>query len=287
MISPHDPCGGIYSILPEEWISILWFFEPVFIPQVFREHLVLVLGWTIGRLGYVSIAMVSTVSSRHPGRILTVQQITPDIPDGANPDYYMRIRAPRRRAAASEGTVTLRKNKTFSALVEHSYVRLDWVWQVPFAILLNVPQVGLQLMLRAVSMENIMSFYSRWGWDQAWGQTYWSRPEGPPWAGSSYDQSNMGPPEHIWRNGQAEDPQITQQPCRVLNGLVSSTTGQQDGETKDDAPVSGSAERLDSAPGPDDGEHGHLEETSCAQGEMVYAGDAHCAALAKLLREAR
>ena len=188
----------------------------------------------------------------------------------------MRIRAPRRRAAVSERTVTLRKNKTFSALVEHSYVRLDWVWEVPFAILLNVPQVGLQLMLRAVSMEKIMSFYSQWGWDQAWGQTY-----------SSYDQSNkMGPPEYTSQSG-AVDPQATQQPCRLMDGLASSRTVQQDGDAEHDAPVSDRAERLESAHRPDDGEHKHLEETPCAQGEMVYAGDAHCAALAKLLREAQ
>ena len=77
MTSPHDPCGRIYSILPEEWIGILWFFEPVFIPQVFREHLVLVLGWTTGRRGYVSIAMVSTASLRYPGHILTVNRLHP------------------------------------------------------------------------------------------------------------------------------------------------------------------------------------------------------------------
>ena len=59
MTSPYDPCGKIYTILSEEWTSFLWFFEPVIIPQAFREHLVLVLGWTTGRRGYVSIAMVS------------------------------------------------------------------------------------------------------------------------------------------------------------------------------------------------------------------------------------
>lgn len=60
MTSPDDPCGKIYTILSEERAAFLWFFEPVFIPQEFREHLVLVLGWTIGRRGYVSIVMVST-----------------------------------------------------------------------------------------------------------------------------------------------------------------------------------------------------------------------------------
>lgn len=195
----------------------------------------------------------------------------------------MRIRAPRRRAAASESTVTLRKNKTFCGIVEDSYVRLDWIWEVPFAILLNVPQMGMQLMLRANSIEKIMKFYYNLGWDQAWGQTYWSRPESLP--GCSYDQSNMGPPECIRQS--AEDPQTTQQPCRPVNGLSSPRTVPQIGDATHDAPLSDSAEKLDSAHRPDDGEHGHLEESPCAQQEMFYAGDAHCAALAKLLREAR
>lgn len=59
MTSPYEPYGKIYTILSEEWASYLWPHEPVSIPQVFREHLVLVLGWTTGRQGYVSIAMVS------------------------------------------------------------------------------------------------------------------------------------------------------------------------------------------------------------------------------------
>ena len=181
----------------------------------------------------------------------------------------------------------LRKNKAFSALVEHSYVKLDWVWEVPFAILLDVPRVGLQLMLRAVSMEKIMSFYSQWGWDQAWGQTYRSRPEGLQCTGYSYDQSNMGPTECIRQSGEAGDAQTTPQPCRLVDGSASSRSVQQDGDAKHDAPVSDSAESLESAHRPDDGEDGHLEESPCAQGEMVYAGDAHCAALAKLLRVAQ
>ena len=200
----------------------------------------------------------------------------------------MLIRAPRRRAVANESTVTLRKNKTFSALVEHSYVRLDWVWEVPFAILLQVPRVGMQLMLRAVSMEKIMSFYSKWGWDQAWGQTYRSRPECLQWAGSSHDQSSMGPPESIGQSdGEARDAQTTPQPCQFVMGLAPSRTVQQGGDGKRDAPVSNSAGSLDSAHRPDDGEDGHWEGNPGAQREMVYAGDAHCAALAKLLREAQ
>ena len=181
----------------------------------------------------------------------------------------------------------LRKNKAFSALVEHSYVRLDWVWEVPLAILLDVPRVKMQLMLRAVSMEKIMSFYSKWGWDQAWGQTYRSRPEGLQCAGYPCDRSEIGSPECIRQSGEAGDPQIMSQPCRLANGLASSRTVQQDGDAKHDAPASESAGSLDSAHRPHDGEDGPLEETPCAQREMSYAGDAHCAALAKLLRETR
>lgn len=200
------------------------------------------------------------------------------MPDGANPDHYVRIRAPRRRAVASESTVTLRKNKTFSALVEDSYVRLDWVWEVPFAILLDVPRVGMQLMFRAVSMEKLMSFYARWGWDQAWGQTYRSRPECLQRAEYCHNQQNSEPPESIWQGGVAECPQLTPRPCQAVNGLASSRIPEQDGDAK------GKALR-----GSDDGEDRHLEEgtSPCARHEMVYAGNAHCTALAKLLREAR
>lgn len=61
-----SPCGKIYTILSEEWTASLWFFEPVFIPQSFRENLVLVLGWTAGRRGYVSIATVCPAAPKYP-----------------------------------------------------------------------------------------------------------------------------------------------------------------------------------------------------------------------------
>lgn len=85
MTSPHDPCGKIYTILSEEWTAFLWFFEPVFIPQAFRDHLVLVLGWTAGRRGYVSISPLkapcqfsifsrsSPTSPREPTQITTFE----------------------------------------------------------------------------------------------------------------------------------------------------------------------------------------------------------------------
>ncbi|KAF6241197.1 hypothetical protein HO173_000991 [Letharia columbiana] len=273
MISPYDPSGKIYTILSEEWTTLLWFFEPVSIPQVFREHLVLVLGWTTGRRGYVSIAMIA-----------------PNIPNGANPDHYFRIRSPRRRAVANEITVTLRKNKRFSALVELSYVRLDLVWEVPFAILLVVPRTGLQLMLRAVSMEKIMRFYSKWGWNQAWGQTYRPLPDCLQWAGYCHDQNTLGPPGNVKQGGEAEYPEMTRQPCHVLNGLASSGTVEHDRDFKDEALAgSDSTRSWGSAHRPDDEEDGYLdkEASPCARQEMIYAGNAHCAALAKLLREAQ
>lgn len=218
------------------------------------------------------------------------RQITPNIPDGANPDHYMRIRAPRRRNVANESTVTLRKNKTFSALVEHSYVRLDWVWEVPFAILLAVPRAGIQLMLRAVSIEKIMSFYSSmWGWDEACGQTYRSLPEGLQSAGYCHDQNTLGPPESIRQGGEAGYPHMTPQPCQAVNGMVSSGIVEQDWDSKIEALAgSDSTRSWDMAYKPGEGEkrHSKRETPPCARQEMVYAGDAHCAMLAKFLQEA-
>lgn len=79
MTSPYEPNGKIYAILSEEWTSCLWFREPVSIPQVFREHLVLVLGWTAGRQGHVSIAMVSTghTPSEHSDHVVTISRSSP------------------------------------------------------------------------------------------------------------------------------------------------------------------------------------------------------------------
>lgn len=219
------------------------------------------------------------------------RQITPNIPDGANPDHYMRIRAPRRRNVANESTVTLRKNKTFSALVEHSYVRLDWVWEVPFAILLAVPRAGIQLMLRAVSIEKIMSFYSSmWGWDGACGQTYRSLPEGLQSAGYCHDQNTLGPPESIRQGGEAGYPHMTPQPYQAVNGMASSGIVEQDRDSRIEALAgSDSTRSWDMAYRSGEGENiqSERETPPCARQEMVFAGDAHCAMLAKLLQEAR
>lgn len=221
------------------------------------------------------------------------QQIIPDIPnipDVVNPDHYIRIRSPRRRPVANEITVTLRKNKRFAALVELSYVRLDWVWEVPFAILLVVPRTGMQLMLRAISMEKIMRIYAKWGWDQAWGQTYRSLPENLQGVGYCQDHDDLGPPENIKQGGGAEYPEVARQPCRILDSPASSRTVEQDGDAEDEARAgSSSTGSWDSAHRPDDEVNGRSEEkiSPCAQQVMVYAGEAHCVALAKLLQEAQ
>lgn len=195
------------------------------------------------------------------------QQITPTIPEGANPDHYILIQAPRRRVIINESTVTLRKNKTYCALVEGSYVKLDWVWEVPLAILSVVPRAGMQLMLRAVSMEKIMGFYSGWGWDQAWGQRYRSRPE---------------PLHGIRQGGEAAYLELKRHSCKPSNGLASPGLVEQDEGLAEPNSIGS----WDLACGPDSGKDGHLEpETPRARQEMVYAGEAHCALLARLLRE--
>ena len=290
MTSPYDPYGKIYTILSEEWTTFLWSFEPVFIPPMFREHLVLVLGWTTGRQGYVSIAMVSTAPPTTPGRVLTAGQIIPNIPHRANPDLYARIRSPRRRAAANEITVTLRKNKKFAALVELSYVRLDWVWEVPFAILLVVPSTGRQLMLRAVSMEKIARIYAQWGWHLTWGQSYPSRPERPQGVGYHQGQIELGRSEGIKQGGKHENPQPIRQSCPILNDSASSRTVARVRVAENEATIG-----PDSTGSCDLAYRTNHKESGCSQGEpspcagqeMVYAGDAHCAALAKLLQATR
>ena len=186
--------------------------------------------------------------------------------------------------------MTLRKNKRFSPLVEQSYVRLDLVWEVPFAILLAMPRTGMQLMLRAVSMEKIMGFYSKWGWDQARGQTYGSLPEHLQSLACHHDQNDLGAPESTKQGGEAGCPQVTRQSCQVLNDLVSSDTVKQDGEAEYEALAgSDSTESWNSANRPDDQEDAQSEEgpSDCARKDMVYAGDAHCAVLARLLQEAQ
>ena len=269
MTDPYDPYGRIYTILSEES------FEPVFNPRAFRHQLVLVLGWTAGRRDYVSIAMVRAPPPPHSKNVLTSKQIIPSIPGGANADHYVRIRSPRRRAVAGETTVTLRKNKRFAALVELSYVKLDWVWEVPFATLLVVPRKGMQLMLRAVSMEKIMLFYSRWGWDQTRGHYH-------------QHQNGLQPFASIAQSSGSEFPQMTRQSCRSLNGLTSSGIMAQDGGAENEA-VAGSDRPWDSADRPKGEVNKHSEEwpSPSARQEMVYAGDAHCAVLAVLIKEAR
>lgn len=226
----------------------------------------------------------SAHSPKLPGHKSNSQQITPSIPDGANPDHYLRIRSPRRRAVANETAVTLRKNKRFAVLVELSYVKLDWVWEVPHAILFGVPRTGVQLMLRAVSMEKIMEFYSIWGWDQAWGQMYQSLPGYLPWAGSGQDQNDVRPSESIKQGEEAGCSQTMIQPCRILNGVAS------DGDSEGKAlPEADSTGKWASVYRRDDEEIGCSEGSTfpCTRQEMVYAGNAHCAALAKLLQEAQ
>lgn len=236
-----------------------------------------------------TVPLPQNYPTQHPNR----PQITPHIPDGANPNHCIRIRSPRRRAVPNETTVTLRKNKRFSVLVEASYVRLDRVWEVPFAILLEMPRRGMQLMLRAASMEKIMRFYSMWGWDQAWGRTYRSRPASLQRGGRSQDRNGLGPPESIKQGGEVEHPHMTRRPCQGLNGLASLASSgalRKDGDAEAEVLAkSESTGRWDLACRPDGEEHGRLEEwySPCARQEMVYAGVAHCQALAKLLQEAR
>lgn len=164
------------------------------------------------------------------------------------------------------------------------------MWEVPFAVLLVVPRTGMQLMLRSVSMAKIMTFYSGWGWDQAWAQTYRSLPEYLTWVGSCQDQNDLGHPESIKQGGEAEYPQLPRHPCQILNGSASPGTVEQDGDAGDGASAgSYSTGSWDSAYRSDVEEDGHSEEgaSPCAQQDMVYAGDARCAALARLFQEAQ
>lgn len=137
----------------------------------------------------------------------------------------------------------------------------------------------MQLMLRAVSMEKLMRFYSKWGWSQAGEQAHGSLPANVQWTGycqAHSDSENSGSIQH---GGEAEYSQTTNQHCQTLNDSASSQTMEQDGDAEDG----------DSAYRSDDEEGGRLLESAprCAGQEMVYAGDAHCAALATLLREAQ
>ena len=143
-------------------------------------------------------------------------------------------------------------------------------------------------MLRAVSMEKIMRFYSQWGLNEAWGQTYRSLPESFQGAGCYQDRNDSGPPENLKEVGESGHTQWMRQPIQVLDGLASSGSVEQDGDAEDAAVAgSDSTGSWDSTYKPDDEEERYSKggASPCARQEMVYAGDAHCAALAKLLQE--
>ena len=152
--------------------------------------------------------------------------------------------------------------------MELSYVRLDWVWEVPFALLQDVPRTGMQLLLRAESMEKIRRFYFHCGWDQARGQTYRPLPEYLQWVAYCQDQNGFAPPESIEPRAEVEYPHRTRQSCQALNRLAPPKTVKQDGDAEVEA-------------------HGGSDSTRSWDSAMAYAGDAHCAALAKLLQEAQ
>ena len=145
-------------------------------------------------------------------------------------------------------------------------------------------------MLRAVSMEKIIGFYSKWGWDQAWGQTYGSLPDHLQSLAYYHDQNDLGVPESTKLGGDAGRPQVTRPTCQILNNLASSGTVKQDGEAEYEAFAgSDSTESWNSANRPDNQEGAQLQEgpSECARKDMVYAGVAHCAVLAQLLQEAQ
>ena len=148
----------------------------------------------------------------------------------------------------------------------------------------------MQLMLRAVSMEKIMGFYSKWGWDQASGQTNGSLPDHLQFLACHHDQNDLGVPESVKQGGEAGCPRVTRQSCQILNNLVSSDTVKQDGEAEFDALAeSDSTESWTSANRSDEQEDAQAQEGSsdCTRKDMVYAGDAHCAVLAQLLQGAQ
>lgn len=164
------------------------------------------------------------------------------------------------------------------------------MWEVPFAILSEVPRTGMQLMLRGASMEKIMKVYSMWGWDQAWGGTYESRLASLQHGGHCQDLNNLGASESTGQAGEVDDSRMTGRPCQNLNGLASLGSVSSDGDSEAEAAASSDRTGgLDLAYKADNEEHGCAEErpSPCARQEMVYAGRAHCEALAKLLRNAR
>ena len=83
---------------------------------------------------------------------------------------------------------------------------------------------------------------------------------------------------------------MTPQPCPTVNDIASSGIVEQDQDSRIEAFAgSDSTRSWDLAYRPGEGENRHSKEGTppCARQEMVYAGDAHCAMLAKLLQEAR
>ena len=79
-------------------------------------------------------------------------------------------------------------------------------------------------------------------------------------------------------------------PCQFVNGSASSGIVEQEKGPKYEALARSVNTGNDNGTyGPNEGRDSGLKEGTphCARQEMVYAGDAHCAALAKLLQEAR
>ena len=139
----------------------------------------------------------------------------------------------------------------------------------------------MQLMLRAVSMERIMGFYSEWGWERTCPGS-----ENIQWAELCHGGDAWGLLGSMGRGGGAENCQTTAEACRGLDELASLGMGDRDGGARDEGGGgSGGTGSCDSASKLEDEDDGRLERTCWARQEMVYAGDAHCAALAKLLRE--
>ena len=88
------------------------------------------------------------------------------------------------------------------------------------------------------------------------------------------------------QGGEAESFQTTTRACRGSDELASSGMVKRDGGAKDEAGAgSGGTGSWDSASKLEDEGASRLDMICCARQEMVYAGDAHCAALARLLRE--
>lgn len=114
--------------------------------------------------GAVSSWLISSIHARtHLESTKHQSQITSHIPQDANPSHYMRIAQTEGPSSAEE--VKLRWNRHSAAIVDGLFVRLDWVWSVPLAILSPVPREGssgLQLMLKFESLWRIHRWYADW-----------------------------------------------------------------------------------------------------------------------------